>query len=245
MSAFLDVRSCKPLRYVLNWIERYKTGYIQIMKNEVAPQPDCWTIVPSPPGCIRPSKPSVFTLTRPPMGEGHLDILGPNPALEVRNDFIFFSLSLGVILSLVLIATLKIKIFGLTALDYLKPIWYFVLIAVIVVFWQYNFVPLPIPIGEDSGLLAVRISQWIWELAVILSAYNLSKVPNINYGNMFFLGVLYTIIIHGLKASIRYLLYSANLWYLLDQFVLGAGIVMVFAFVLGSAFVYVQKKKIS
>lgn len=173
----------------------------------------------------------------PPGGWG-LRILPPNPALEIRNDPLFIAIFLAVILVLIFLAVFKIKIFGHTLGGYLKPIWYFVLVSLGVVFWQYQE-----GVTTVGDPLPIRISQWIWELMVGLSAYKLAKNPSFGYGNMFFLGVLYSILIHGTKVSIRYFFYGRTFWYLLDRFLYGSLIVMALAFVLGSVFVYENRRR--
>lgn len=173
-----------------------------------------------------------------PPGSWSLRILPPNPALEVRNDPLFIAIFLTVVLVFIFLAIFKVKIFGYTLGEYLKSIWYFVLVALGVVFWQYQE---GVTIKGDPLLL--QISQWIWELMVALSAYKLAKIPNFGYTNMFFLGVLYSILIHGSKVSIRYFFYGRTFWYLLDRFLYGSLIVMALAFVLGSVFVYENRRR--
>jgi len=172
-------------------------------------------------------------------GSAHLDILPPNPSLDTRGDLVFVSIFSIVVLSLFFALILKVKIFGLTVTEYLKPIWYFVLVACVAVFWQYL-----VGVTLEGDSLQLRISQWVWEAAVLASAYKLSKIPNVGFSNMFFLGILYTILIHGLKVSIRYFFYEKTLWYVLDRFLYGGLLVMALAFVLGSVFVYVKRKGI-
>lgn len=171
-------------------------------------------------------------------GSSSLDILPANPALDVRNDTVFIPIFLAVALSLILAVLFKVKIFGLTLGEYIKPIWYFILVALAAVFWQYL-----VGVNLQGSALPLQISQWVWELAVLLSAYRLAKIPRFGYVNMFFLGVLYSIIIHGLKVSIRYFFYGKTLWYVLDRFLYGSLLVMAFAFVLGSIFVYFNRRR--
>lgn len=166
-----------------------------------------------------------------------LDILPTIPALDKRPDIVFGSILTAVVLVFALLAIFKIKIFGKTLGEYLKPIWYFVAVSVLVVLWQYLF-----GIKIDNGTLPLRISQWIWEAMVLASACKLSKIPDFGYGNMFFLGVLYSLIIHGLKVSIRYFFFYKSFLYVLDRFIYGSLLVMVFAFILGSVFVYFKKR---
>ena len=167
-----------------------------------------------------------------------LDVIPRIPALEIRNDFLFFIILFSLVLIFSLLTVFKIKIFGKTLEEYLKPIWYFVLVSILVVFWKYVF-----GLKIEDGLLPLRISQWVWELMIALSAYKLSKIPGFSYPNMFFLGVLYSLIIHGLKVTIRYLFYAKSFMYCLDRFVYGSLIVMAVAFGLGGAILLSKKKK--
>ena len=173
-------------------------------------------------------------------GSSNLIILPPNPSLDVRNDFVFIPIFLAVVLSLFFVIILKVKIFGLTLTEYLKPIWYFVIVAITVVFWQYL-----VGVTAEGTSLQLRISQWVWEAMVLASAYKLSKIPDFGYRNMFFLGVLYSLIIHGLKVSIRYFFYTKTLWYVLDRFLYGSFLVMAIAVGLGSLFIFLRNKKLN
>lgn len=172
-----------------------------------------------------------------PTSSYELDLLPSNQAWEIRNDLLFSIIFGGIILLFFLLAVLKTKILGKTLAEYLKPIWYFILVAVLTVFWQYLF-----GLQIDDNLTAIRISQWVWELMVLASAYKLSKIPDFSYGNMFFLGILYSLIIHGLKVTIRYFFYAKTLWYAADRFLYGSLLVMAIAFVLGSVFVYLERR---
>lgn len=167
-----------------------------------------------------------------------LDILPSFNALDKRNGLVFTPIFLTVVLGFFLLAIFKVRIFGKTLGEYVKPIWYFILISILTVFWQYLF-----GLKIDDNLMALRISQWIWEAAVLASAYKLSKVPNFGYGNMFFLGVLYSLFIHGLKVSIRYFFYAKTLWYVLDRFLYGSILVVFIAMGLGSVFVFLRNRK--
>jgi len=167
-----------------------------------------------------------------------LDLLPQIIGLDKRNDLFFTSIFVLVILGFLLSTIFKIKFFGKTISEYIKPIWYFILIAILTVLWQYLF-----GLKIDDNLMSIRISQWVWELMVLISVYKLSKISGFSYGNMFFLGVLYCIFIHGLKISIRYFFYAKTLLYVVDRFLYGSLLVMVFAGILGSVFVYLGKRK--
>lgn len=172
-----------------------------------------------------------------PTGSYKLDLLLSNQAWEIRNDLLFSIIFGGIVLFFSLLAAFKTRIFAKTLGEYTKPIWYFVLVSILTVLWQYLF-----GLKIDDNLTAIRISQWVWELAVLASAYKLSKVPGFTYGNMFFLGVFYSLIIHGLKVTIRYFFYAKTLWYVADRFLYGSLLVMAIAFVLGSVFVYLERR---
>lgn len=168
-----------------------------------------------------------------------LDILPRINSLDKRSDLVFTSIFLTVILSLCLLSIFKVKIFGKTLGEYIKPIWYFILISVLIVLWQYLF-----GLKIDDNFMALRISQWVWEAMVLVSAYKLSKIPNFSYGNMFFLGVLYSLIIHGLKVSIRYFFYTKTLLYVLDRFLYGSLLVMAIVLGLGSVLILFRDRKL-
>ena len=170
-------------------------------------------------------------------GSSNLDVLPQNPAWDVRNDFIFIPIFLAVILTFVVLTIFKLKIFGKTLGEYVKPIWYFIAIAVAVVFWQYIF-----GVTLEGNSIQLRISQIVWELMVGVSVYKLSK-KGFGYGNIFFVGVLYSFFIHGLKVSIRYFFYAKTLWYVLDRFLYGSLLVMLIAVGLGSIFILSRNRK--
>ncbi len=168
-----------------------------------------------------------------------LDLLPPISSLEKRADTVFFTLLLVVIVGFATLTLFKIKIFGKTLGEYLRPIWYFILISIAAVAWQYLF-----GLKIDDGLMSLKISQWVWEICVAASAYKLIKTANFGYGNLFFLAVLYSLIIHGLKAAVRYLFYEKTFLYLADRFVYGSLLVMIIVFMGGSLFVFFRRKGI-
>ena len=131
-----------------------------------------------------------------------LDLLPQIPSLEKRSDPTFFIILFAIIILFSITFIFKIKIFGKTLGEYIKPIWYFILISIAAVAWQYLF-----GLKIDNSLMSIRISQWVWEICIAASAYKLIKTANFGYGNLFFLGVLYSFMIHGLKFTVRYLFY--------------------------------------
>ena len=94
----------------------------------------------------------------------------------------------------------------------------------------------------DDNFLSIRISQWVWEACIAISSYKLIKESNFGYGNLFFLGILYSLIIHGLKITIRYLIYGKTFLYLADRFLYGSLLVMVIVFMGGSMFLFFRRK---
>ena len=168
-----------------------------------------------------------------------LDLLPQIPSLERRSDPIFFIILLAIIIFFSVLAIFRIKVFGKTLAEYIKPIWYLILISIVAVAWQYLF-----GLKIDDGLMSIRISQWVWEICIALSAYKLIKTANFGYGNLFFLAVLYSLIIHGLKASVRYLFYAKTFMYLLDRFVYGSLLVMIIVFLGGSMFLFFKRRGI-
>lgn len=166
-----------------------------------------------------------------------LDLLPQIPSLDKRSDPVFYAILLATMVIFLTLAILRVKIFSKTLKEYIEPIWYLVLISLAAVIWQYLF-----GLRIEDNLMLLRISQWIWELCVAVSAYILVKKSDFGYGNVIFLGILYSLIIHGLKITVRYIFYEKTFLYLVDRFIYGSLLVMAMAFVLGSVFVYLKKK---
>ncbi len=168
-----------------------------------------------------------------------LDLLPQIPSLEKRSDPVFLVILLVIIIFFSALAIFKTKIFGKPLGEYVRPIWYLVLISIGAVAWQYLF-----GLKIDDNLMSIRISQWVWEICVAVSAYKLIKTANFGYGNLFFLGVLYSFIIHGLKITVRYLFYGKTFLYLADRFLYGSLLVMVIVFVGGSMLLFFRRRGI-
>ena len=166
-----------------------------------------------------------------------LDLLPQIPSLEKRSDALFFSLLLVAILVFAVLAVFRVKIFGKTLGQYIMPIWYLILISLAAVAWQYLF-----GLKIDDNFMSIKISQWLWEICVAVSAYKLIKNSNFGYGNLFFLGVLYSLIIHGLKITIRYLFYGKTFLYLADRFLYGSLLVMTIVFIGGSMLLFFRQR---
>lgn len=172
-------------------------------------------------------------------GTDKLNILPQIPYLEKRSDPLFFTLLLIIILIFAGLAVFKVKVFGKTLGEYIRPIWYLILISIAAVAWQYLF-----GLKINDNFMSIRISQWVWEICIAASAYKLIKTANFGYSNLFFLGILYSLIIHGLKITIRYLFYEKTFLYLTDRFLYGSLLVMVIVFIGGSMFLFFRRRGI-
>jgi len=157
---------------------------------------------------------------------------------DERSDMVFVSVLLGAIILILVLAVLKIRIFGKTLVEYVKPIWLYILGTILVVLSQY-LIALSL---NDKLPYLVNVTQALWVLMVALSIIRLSKEKNFNLGNAFFLGVIYSVVIHGLKVSIRYLFYEKTLFYVVDRFVYGSLLVMLIVAILGPLFVFLKNK---
>jgi len=159
--------------------------------------------------------------------------------LEFRSDPLFFTFLLFVILLFAGLTIFKIKIFGKTLGEYVRPIWYLIFISAAAAAWQYLF-----GLKIDDGLMSLKISQLVWEICIAVSAYKLIKTANFSYGNLFFLAVLYSLIIHGLKVTVRYFFYEKTFLYLVDRFLYGSLLVTIIVFLGGSMFLFFRRRGI-
>ena len=139
------------------------------------------------------------------------------------------------------------KIFGKTVKEYIWPIWYYVMGAVLVVPLQY-YVAVPL---ADRFPFILNITQALWALMVALSVIKLTVLYDFNFKNVLFLGVLYSIIIHGLKAFVfRVFLFPYSdptigqyVLHLLNRFLYGSFLVMVIVIILGLMFIKLKNNK--
>ena len=133
------------------------------------------------------------------------------------------------------------KIFGKTLKEYTMPIWYYILGAVLVVISQY-YVALPL---SDRFPFILNLTQALWALMVALSVVKLTVLYDFNFENVLFLGVLYSFIIHGLKAFVfRVFLFPYSdptigqyILHLLNRFFYGSFLVMAIVIILGLMFI--------
>lgn len=169
------------------------------------------------------------------------DILPANLMADTRNDMVFYSITAAVFLFFLVIGLSGIRIFGKTLGEYIFPIWYYVLGSIVIVAIQYLVV---VPYGGQFPYLD-RITQAIWALLVVLSVVQQVRKNQFNFGNVLFLGLIYSFLIHGLKVFVRYSFYNKTLFYALDRFVYGAVLVMAVVIIVGAVMLVVNRKSSS
>ena len=133
------------------------------------------------------------------------------------------------------------KLFGKTLKEYILPIKYYIIGAVLVVPLQY-YVAVPL---SDRLPFILNLTQALWALMVALSVIKLTVLYDFNFKNVLFLGVLYSFIIHGLKAFVfRVFLFPYSdstigqyVLHLLNRFLYGSFLVMVIVVILGLLFI--------
>ena len=132
------------------------------------------------------------------------------------------------------------KIFGKTLREYIWPIKYYILFSILVVVSQY-YVALPL---SRYNPYILNLTQALWAIIVALSVLKLTLYYDFNFKNVLFLGVLYFVIIHGLKAFVfRVFLFPYSdptvgqyILHLLNRFFYGSFLVMVIVIPLGLLF---------
>src|SRR3989338_6239032 len=138
------------------------------------------------------------------------------------------------------------KIFGKTLKEYVWPIRYYILISILVVISQY-YVALPLS-GNYPYIL--NLTQALWVIMVALSVIKLTLYYDFNMKNVLFLGILYSLIIHGLKAFVfRVFLFPYSgtstqvLEKIIGKFLYGSFLVMAIIIVLGPIFIKLKNNQ--
>ncbi len=138
------------------------------------------------------------------------------------------------------------KIFGKTIKEYIWPIKYYILGAVLVVVSQY-YVALPL---QNKYPFILNLTQALWAIMAALSAIKLTLYYNFNFKNVLFLGILYSIIIHGLKAFVfRAFLFPYSgtptmiLEKIISKFLYGSLLVMAIVIILGFIFINLKNNQ--
>ena len=139
------------------------------------------------------------------------------------------------------------KLFGKTLKEYIWPIKYYILGAVLVVISQY-YVAVPL---SDRFPFILNLTQALWVIMVALSVIKLTLYYDFNFKNVLFLGVLYSFIIHGLKAFVfRVFLFPYSdptikqyILHLLNRFFYGSFLVMIIVIILGLIFIKLKNNQ--
>ena len=113
------------------------------------------------------------------------------------------------------------KVFGRSLREYLWPIRVYILIAMFGMAWQY------------VGLFQYTdvVGQDIWAIAVALSVVALIDKYDFNFKNILFIALFYSLLIHGSKCSLRYVVYGSfdpnfrTIRYISSRFIYGSVLV--------------------
>lgn len=139
------------------------------------------------------------------------------------------------------------KIFGKTLKEYILPIKYYVIASVLIVIAQYY---LALPMANQYPFI-LNVTQALWAIMVVLSVIKLAVYYGFNFKNIIFLGVMYSFIIHGLKAFVfRVFLFpyldqtvEQYVSHLLDRFFYGSFLVMIIVIILGPIFIKLKNNQ--
>ncbi|MBU1111058.1 protease inhibitor I42 family protein [Patescibacteria group bacterium] len=137
----------------------------------------------------------------------------------------------------------NLTLYGRKLSAYLKPNVHFALLAALVVWSQYALcLPQGIP-------YCINLTQGIWAATVALSAVILVEKKKFRLKNMFILGILYSLLIHGAKVSTRYFLYGQydpvyrTALYILGRFFYGSSLVLGISWIVGSVIRFSQEHR--
>ncbi len=147
-----------------------------------------------------------------------------------------FLLSFLATFSLLVFLLRKTSIFGRTLQEYFLPTWFYFLGAFLGVIWQY------LGINSLGGIDRGQAGQAIWIAMIALSVVTLVYKAQFNLKNIFTLGVIYALFVHGAKVSLRYFVYGAlipfpyrTLEYLGGRFIYGSVLAISAALLTGFA----------
>ena len=136
------------------------------------------------------------------------------------------------------------QIFGKPLREYIWPVkWYFIA-SIIVVIFQYEGM-----IAQTAyDPLMARITQWLWEVFVAAAVFTLAWKHNFGPKQILFTGILFSLIIHGLKAFVfRVFLFpyppESWPWLHIEKFLYGSAIVMALTLAIGLAAYYYRQGK--
>ncbi|GEM_PF-1277072 len=172
--------------------------------------------------------------------EQKTDVIIPPDNTNYEQNMLLILPFLLMVACLIILSLLKTKIFGKTLKEYTVPIWYYIIGVVLVVFSQY-YIALPL---SNKFPFILNLTQALWALMVAFSVIKLTVFYNFNFKNVLFLGVLYSFIIHGLKAFVfRVFLFPYSgtstqvLEKIISKFLYGSFLVMIIVIILGLIFI--------
>ncbi|MBU0459415.1 MAG: hypothetical protein KJ771_01265 [Nanoarchaeota archaeon] len=138
------------------------------------------------------------------------------------------------------------KVFEKTLKEYIWPIKFYVIISILIVISQYY---IALPLSRNYPYI-LNLTQALWVIMVALSVIKLTLYYNFNIKNVLFLGVLYSIIIHGLKVFVfRIFLFpyfgtsTEVLGKIINKFLYGSFLVMVIVIILGFIFIKLKNNQ--
>ena len=91
-------------------------------------------------------------------------------------------------------------VFGKPLREYIRPVKWYIILCIAIVIFQYDGMLLLM--GYDP--LVARVTQWLWMIFVAAAAVTLVRKHGFDgFGvkNILFTGILFSIIIHGLKGT--------------------------------------------
>ena len=172
------------------------------------------------------------------------DLLPENFMPDERNDPLFISFFIIVLMGVIGLAFLKIKIFNKTLAEYVKPIWGYLLGAFIVASSQYLILEINAFFTMSQFSLFLRISQGLWALLVGLGIAKLVTKENFNLKQILFAGLLFDIAIIMTKVSIRYFFYGRSIFYVVDRLLYGTILVMFVTLFVGGLLLFLKRNNI-
>lgn len=178
--------------------------------------------------------------------EWQRDILPENFMSNKRNNPLFISFFVLVLVSIAGLFFSGVKIFGKKLTEYINPIKYYLLGSFIVAASQYvileinNFYML---LTTSQFSFIVRLSQALWGLFVALAIVKLVTKENFNLKQILFTAVFFNIAIMMTKVSIRYFLYGRSIFYVVDRLLYGTILILFLTLIVGGTCLLSKRKE--
>jgi hypothetical protein len=138
------------------------------------------------------------------------------------------------------------KLFGMNLKEYIWPVKWYAAACVLIVIFQYDGMLLFLGYND----LLARATQWGWMIFVALAIFKLVRkygFDDFGIRNILFTGVIFSIIIHGLKAFVFRVFFFpygplGESWpVLLYKFFYGSALVMAVAIAMAMLFYFNEK----